>query len=320
MRISDFLCGEKIGELFFAKCPFCGRQIVYTEDKFVCYGCNKSGTLVDFLAEKNNVSRATASWQLFHEDHEDLIRVLEMAELYYMKRLSPNNSYVAERGITQSTIQRFGIGWADGTLMQYLHSQGVDDITAQRAGLVRPDGREYFYNRLVFPIKNSQNRTIGFGGRITRTNSNAPKYLNSPENHLFKKKEVLFGIQNINANRPLYIVEGYMDAISLQSKGVNAVAVLGTAIGKGHAYLLRSLGVKNIVLSLDADEAGTSNALKGLDVLSEFFNLRVLCNYNGCKDPDEFISRHSAGEFYELPVMLKNEFLIKMGSDPVDIL
>lgn len=320
MRISDFLCGEEIGELFFAKCPFCGGQMVCTEDKFVCYGCNKSGTLVDFLAEKNNVSRTTASWQLNREDYRDLIKALEMAEEYYMKRLSQNNSYVAKRGIPQSTIQRFGIGWADGTLMQYLHSQGVDDITAQRAGLVRPDGREYFYNRLMFPIKNSKNRTIGFGGRITRTNSNAPKYLNSPENRLFKKKEVLFGIQNINANRPLYIVEGYMDAISLQSKGVNAVAVLGTAVGKGHAYLLRSLGIKDIILSLDADEAGTSNAIKGLGVLSEFFNLGVLCCYNGCKDPDEFINRYGAKEFYELPVMPKNEFLIKMGSDPVDIL
>lgn len=320
MTINDFLHGEEINGLLFAKCPFCGGQMICTEDKFVCYGCNKSGTLVDFLAEKNRVSRAMASWQLSREDYGDLMKVLEMAESYYMRQLSPNNSYVAKRGITQSTIQRFGIGWADGTLMKYLHSQGVDDVTAQRAGLVRPDGREYFYNRLVFPIKNSSGRTVGFGGRITKTNSNAPKYLNSPENRLFKKKEVLFGIQNINVNKPIYIVEGYMDAISLQSKGVNAVAVLGTAIGKGHAYLLRSLGIKDIILSLDADEAGTSNAVKGLSVLSELFDVKVLNNYKDCKDPDEFINRYSAKEFYELPLMPKNEFLVKMGSDPVDIL
>lgn len=318
---SNFLNGEEINGLFFADCPFCGGQMVCNEREFVCYDCGEHGDIADFLAKKNRVSKTTARWQLNHESNEDLFYVLEKACEYYSSRLNFENAYLVKRGITEETAKVYHLGWADGNLIKFLENEGIELLTAQRAGLIKLKGNTYrdvFYKRLMFPIFNRQGKIIGFGGRIIEQ-SDAPKYLNSPETKIFQKKECLFGVQNLDIKKPVYLVEGYMDALTLQSYGINAVAALGTAVGSGHAHLLRSLKVKNIILSLDGDNAGVKNALKGLTALKEF-NVQILCNYGECKDPDEFIRKNGKEAFELLPLLSVEKFKLKSGVNPVDIL
>lgn len=318
MKLTQFLRGKKINDLYFVKCPFCGGQMVYTDNEFACYECNKHGDVADFLAEKNHVSRTVALWQLNKESNDNLYKILSLAEEYYSSKLA-NNTYLNKRGLAYDTIKKYHLGWADGGLKIHLEKYGIDCLSLQRAGLIKTSGKDVFYNRVMFPIFDRNGRVIGFGGRKTDKNSNTPKYINSPETKVFHKKECLFGIQNLNVSSPVYIVEGYMDAISLQSHGINAVAVLGTAVGRGHAQLLRSLNISNIILALDGDAAGVKNALKGINALKGF-EVQVLCNYKDSKDPDEFINKYGTEAFERLPKLMRDEFLLKSGVNPVDIL
>lgn len=325
MVIDDFVGNsEYINGLFFASCPFCKGHFVYNDKDFVCYSCGRRGDISDFLAEKNGVSRTLASWQINKESHNEALRALAIADEYYQSQLCIDNAYLRKRGISEDTAKKFHLGWADGKLWRHLQKHGVDSVTAQQAGLIRfrddSQERDTFYKRLMFPIFNVRNQIVGFGGRIVVEDANQPKYLNSPECKVFHKKENLFGVQNINPRQPVYLVEGYMDALTLQSYGINAVAVLGTAVGTGHAQLLRSLKVKDVILSLDGDDAGVKNALKGIEALKNYFNVKILCNYHDCKDPDEFLRKYGKEAFDELGLMSKEKFLVKSGLNPVDIL
>lgn len=319
MTLFDFVVGEQTGGLKFAQCPFCGSDMfVCNEADFVCFKCGRKGDLADFLATKNKTSRTLAEWQLNHEDHKEILEALKIADMYYRKRLKPNHPYVCKRGLDEKAIEKYHLGWADGKLGSHLSKEGISCSVAQIAGLIRPDGQDVFFNRLMIPIMDRRGRVLGFGGRITK-NVSAPKYINSAESPVFHKKECLFGIQNLNPKRTVYIVEGYMDAISLQLNGVNSVAVLGTAVGSGHALLLSSLGIKKVVISLDSDGAGVKNAIKAIDALSRDFEVKVLCEYDGCKDPDEFVHKKN-GRFESLPTYSLEQFLVKSGVSPVDIL
>lgn len=319
MTLFDFVHGEQVNGLKFAQCPFCGSDMfVCNEAEYICFGCNRKGDLADFLATKNKTSRTLAEWQLCHEDHKEILEALKLADMYYRERLKPNHPYIHQRGLNEKAIEKYHLGWADGKLGSYLEREGVSRSVAQIAGLIRPDGQDVFFRRFMMPIMDKRGQVLGFGGRVTQKTS-APKYINSPESPVFHKKECLFGIQNLNPKRTVYIVEGYMDAISLQISGVNAVAVLGTAVGNGHAQLLRSFGAKKVVISLDSDGAGVKNAIKAIDALSRDFDVRVLCEYDGCKDPDEFVHKKK-GRFESLPTYSLEQFLVKSGVNPVDIL
>lgn len=320
MDLTKLIKGKQIKDLYFAECPFCNGTLVFNANEFACYSCGRSGDAADYLAEKNHVSRTQANWQLSKEDNTELLDVLKIATEYFINsRNDIYRKYISERNITPEVADRFQLGWADGKFLSYIANKGYDKISAQRVGLIKPKGYDAFHNRLMFPIMNRQGQVVGFSGRRVLQKDTGPKYLNSVESKVFQKKECLFGIQNINPREPVYIVEGQMDALSLQSKGINAVAVLGAAVGSGHAHLLRSLGARSIILALDGDEAGIKNALKGIQALKEF-DLTVLCNYKDCKDPDEFINRYGAEAFRALPTTALNTFLLKSGVDLIDIL
>ena len=140
---SNFLNGEEINGLFFADCPFCGGQMVCNEREFVCYDCGEHGDIADFLAKKNRVSKTTARWQLNHESNKDLFYVLEKACEYYSSRLNFENAYLVKRGITEETAKVYRLGWADGNLIKFLENEGIELLTAQRAGLIKPKGNTY---------------------------------------------------------------------------------------------------------------------------------------------------------------------------------
>ena len=211
------------------------------------------------------------------------------------------------RGISEETLNEFGIGYADGewsSLYDHLRSMGYRDDKLLELGLIsRSDkGRCYdkFRNRVIFPIINTGGKVIGFGGRII--GEGEPKYLNSQESAVFRKKNNLYGLnlsrKEAGRQDAIILVEGYMDVVSLYQAGVrNVSASLGTALTENQAKLIRRY-TKNVILSYDADSAGQNAAFRGLDVLYKAgCRARVLKVTNG-KDPDEFIRKKNGQESF----------------------
>ena len=170
-----------------------------------------------------------------------------------------------------------------------------------------------FWNRVIFPIMDVNNRVIGFGGRVM--GDGKPKYLNSPETKIFDKSRNLYGLNAARTTRKNYLIlcEGYMDVISMHQAGfTNAVASLGTALTSGHASLLKRY-TKEVLLLYDSDEAGIRAALRGIPILREAgVNSRVV-NLKPCKDPDEFIKNMGAEAFEERLSQAMDSFMFRVS-------
>lgn len=319
MGLLNLISGDKIGNLMISICPFCGGQIIYNDENYVCYDCNRNGDAADFLAEKNQVSRSTAEWQLGKRPDPEIFKAINAANEYFKKQLSPNNRYLEKRNVSKEVIQKFSLGWADGHMTETLLAQGFKIETLVMAGLTKLNGDDVFFSRIMFPIKDHLGKIIAFGGRKIR-DSAAPKYINSPETIVFSKRNHLFGIDNAKGAKEVYLVEGYMDVVSLYQAGItNAVACLGTAVGKGHTELLQSLKIEKVFLCLDGDAAGITNAQKALPGLNGLSVEILELKNTGCKDPDEFIKAHGKEAFLSLNKTPVNKFLAKNGKNPVDI-
>ena len=216
--------------------------------------------------------------------------------LLHSKRGQKGLAYLKDRGITDATIKHFGLGYADfynDDLYRFLKSMGYSDEDLKDSALVTIDerrgGSDKFWNRVMFPIMDVNNRVIGFGGRVMGDGS--PKYLNSKETKLFDKSRNLYGLNFARRSRKKEIIlcEGYMDVISMHQAGfTNAVAALGTAFTSGHGTLLKRY-TENVILSFDSDEAGQRAILRAIPILKEAgLTVRVL-DLTPYKDPDEFI-------------------------------
>lgn len=209
----------------------------------------------------------------------------------------------------KSTIRKFGLGYAKdewSSLIYYLRKKGFKEETLLEAGLVSksPKGKVYdrFRNRVMFPVFNIKGNVIGFGGRVL--DDSKPKYLNSPETLVFQKGYNLYGlnfaIKEKMEDRYFIIVEGYMDCIALNQYGItNVVASLGTALTTHQARLLKRYADK-VIISYDADIAGQTATLRGLEILrTAGLDVRVLIIPQG-KDPDEFIRSNGKEAFLKL--------------------
>jgi DNA primase len=265
-----------------------------------CFGqCNEGGDIFKFFMKKEGwdfpetlrrlADRAGVQLrpqspleQAAKEQHGRLRELLENATAYFQDQLlnseggKPALAYVRGRGLTDATIKEFGIGYAPDSfeaLSAHLQSAGYTLDEVAEAGLMseRDDGRRYdrFRNRLMFPIRDGGGRMAGFGARALRDGDN-PKYLNSPQNALFDKSNLLYGLdksrKGIRDKDQVVIVEGYMDVIGLAQAGFpNAVSPMGTALSEGQLRQLKRLS-KRIVMALDADAAGNQATLRGLEV------------------------------------------------------
>ena len=170
-----------------------------------------------------------------------------------------------------------------------------------------------FWNRVIFPIMDVNNRVIGFGGRVM--GDGKPKYLNSPETKIFDKSRNLYGLNVARTTRRKYLIlcEGYMDVISMHQAGfTNAVASLGTALTSGHASLLKRY-TQEVLLLYDSDEAGVRAALRAIPILREAgVNSRVV-NLRPYKDPDEFIKNLGAEAFEERLEQASDSFMFRVS-------
>ena len=207
--------------------------------------------------------------------------------------------YISKRGISDTIIKRFGLGFAPegwNSLVDYMQEKNISKELLFKIGLAKEKNDSYydtFRNRIMFPIIDRRMRIIGFGGRVM--DDSKPKYLNSPETPIFNKRYNLYGIHTLNKMQSvdkIMIVEGYMDVISLHQAGFTPVlASLGTALTQGQAKLLKRYS-DEIYICYDGDTAGQKATLKGLDVLqAEGLKVKVISMPEGT-DPDDFAKQY----------------------------
>lgn len=318
---------KKAGSNYKGVCPFHNEKtpsFVVSETKqiFTCFGCGATGDVISFVEKYYNLDFRGAVEKLAAEygievsfssgngaDKDEYYEINRQAARFFYRALrekaNPGYDYVARRGLTPETLNKFGIGYADEdwhSLTDHLTGMGFAVDKLVELGLTSSSkGRYYdkFRGRVIFPIMNTGGKVIGFGGRII--GEGEPKYLNSPESPVFRKKNNLYGLnlarEAVNREDSLILVEGYMDVVSLAQAGVrNVAASLGTALTDSQARLIKRY-TGNVFLSYDADSAGQNAADRGLDILyNEGLRARVLKVDDG-KDPDEYIKAHGSKAF-----------------------
>jgi DNA primase len=292
--VSQYVRLDRAGSTLRARCPFHAEKtpsffVSAERGTFHCFGCGEGGDIFTFVEKIEGIDfkgalkvlADKAGVEIVYErggkekkdERERLFELLEVATIFYTSRLSDQaKKYLSERGLKESTVKEFRLGFADSgwtDASDYLKKKGFSDREIIDAGVGKKGDRDTldkFRNRIMFPIADSAGRVIGFSGRIFGENASpeAPKYLNSPETPLFHKSRILYGFDKAKLSmRKLgcaVLVEGQMDLLASHQAGwANTVAVSGTAFTPEHASLVKRM-TDNLVLALDADEAGIKAA------------------------------------------------------------
>ncbi len=274
---------------------------------------------IKYLAKKYNIeieeTEQTSEEKEQANERESMYLVSEHAQKYFAQTLWESGpgkaiglSYFKERGFTDETIKKFGLGYSldeweaytqtaldQGYQLEFLEKTGLTIVKEQTSGEVKRFDR--FKGRVMFPIHSMSGRVLGFGGRILGNDKKAAKYLNSPESDIYHKSKVLYGIyfakQAIAKEDNCYLVEGYTDVIQMYQKGVeNVVSSSGTALTPEQIRLINRL-TKNITVLFDGDAAGLRASLRGIDlILEQGMNVKV-CTFPEGEDPDSFAKNNT---------------------------
>ncbi len=321
---------KRSGSNFKGLCPFHGEKtpsFMVSQEKqiFTCFGCHATGDVIEFVKKHYNLEFREALEKLatqygiemtYHgektKNKEEYYKINREAAIFYYRKFHQKENlgykYMQGRGISPETIKTFGIGYGgddwDG-LYKYLKSKGYNEKIMLELGLISSKDGKYFdkfRKRVIFPIWNTTDKIIGFGGRVV--GEGMPKYLNSSESHVFSKKNNLYGLnftrKEITKEDRTILVEGYMDVIALYDKGIRTVAAsLGTALTENQARILKRYS-RNIVLAYDADEAGQQAASRGLEVVSKAGARGKVLTIPDEKDPDEYVKKYGATSFLKL--------------------
>lgn len=345
--ISNYIKLKKNGGSYVGLCPFHNEKspsfsVSQSKQLYHCFGCGVGGNVITFVMEYENMTFLEAvkllgdragmtleetSYSEQEQKNRDiktkLLEINKIAATYYYHNLKSENGkvgldYFAGRGLTSNTINRFGLGYAGQTgneLYRYLKSKGYDDELLKETGLFTYERgiHDKFWNRVMFPIMDINNRVIGFGGRVM--GEAKPKYLNSPETRLFDKSRNLYGLNIARMSRKsnMIICEGYMDVIALHQAGFNqAVASLGTALTSAQANIMKRY-TDNVLITYDSDEAGTKAALRAIPILKEAGLSTRVIDMKPYKDPDEFIKALGAEAFQQRIDKAKNSFMYEIS-------
>lgn len=346
--ISGYVRLQKKGSSYFGLCPFHNEKspsfsVSRQKQMFYCFGCGAGGNVFTFLMEYENFSFLEALKFLAERAGVDLpemeyskeakekadlkavlLEINKLAAQYFYVQLKNKQGeaayrYLKNRQLDDEIIKAFGLGYSNkysDDLYRYLKSKGYKDDVISKAGLISFDEKQgvydKFWNRVMFPIMDVNNRVIGFGGRVM--GDAKPKYLNSPETLVFDKSRNLYGLNRARTSRKPYFLlcEGYMDVISLHQAGfTNAVASLGTSLTPGHASLIKRY-VNEVYLTYDSDEAGTKAALRALPILKEVGITARIIRMDPYKDPDEFIKNLGPEAFEERISKARNGFMFSL--------
>ena len=321
--ISNYISLEKKGSNYFGVCPFHGDKgpslsVNETMKFWKCFGCNKSGTVFDFVREIEHVSFPEAVKIVADKigvsnvtyRYTKHLEALDFAMKFYQLNIQSKEGhdakeYLLKRGLSEEIINEFEIGYAlskPDNLSKILLSKGYDENILLETGLANIGNSLYdlFRDRITFPIHNADGRCVGFSARIYKDIDEA-KYINTKETPVFKKGNILFNYHRASKEASNYkyilVVEGQMDAIRIYSSGIKSVvATMGTALTQKHVALLKRLGV-DVILAFDNDNAGLKATITNGDILAnEGVNVKVL-RIKDAKDPDEYILKNGIDSY-----------------------
>lgn len=360
--VQDYVNLKRRGANMIGLCPFHNEKtpsftVSPAKNLFKCFGCGKGGDATRFIMEHENLSFPDALRQVAKKyrieieekeltpammaeqaERESLFIVNEYAKSFYKDQLvntdlgkSIGLSYFKGRGFREETIEKFGLGFAPNnrdTFTKKAAQMGYKPDYLQKLGLSK-NGRDFFWNRVMFTIHNLTGKPIAFAGRILQKDAKAPKYINSPETEIYTKSKILYGAyfakNQIRKLDECILVEGYTDVISLHQAGItNVVASSGTSLTDGQILLIKRF-TPNIKILYDGDAAGIKAALRGLDlVLEKDMNVKVVLLPEG-EDPDSHLQNVGATAFKEYLdqeakdfILFKTDLLLsEVGADPV---
>lgn len=363
--VGDYVSLRRRGASFVACCPFHNEKtpsfyVTPSKGIYKCFGCGKSGSAVGFVMEYEHCSYPEALRYLARKYHieiqeeeespealaarqrkESLLLVSEFARKFYSDCLSTPEgtalglAYLRRRGVEDSTIAAFGLGWAPSGRTALLDAAAAAGYKAEYlldAGLAvrREDGSlvDKFRERVMFPIYSVSGRVVAFSGRTLHAD-NPAKYVNSPETEIYVKGRNLLGIfhakSEISRSGKCILVEGNLDMVTLHQLGItNVVATCGTALTVEQIRQIHKFA-ENVTIMYDGDAAGIHAALRGIDLfLSEGLNVKVLLLPEG-EDPDSFARKHTLAEMQDFIASGEKDFIAfkcdlmleEAGSDPV---
>lgn len=347
--IGGYVRLQKKGSSYFGLCPFHNEKspsfsVSPNKQMYYCFGCGAGGNVFTFIMEYENqtfpeavkiladrAGIALPEAELTEEQKRErnkrqlLLEINKTAANYFYYLLNGDQGqqareYLENRRMSKETQIHFGLGYASkysNDLYLYLKKKGYQDQILKETGLLTYDEKrgahDKFWNRVMFPIMDVNNRVIGFGGRVM--GDGTPKYLNSPETMLFDKSRNLYGLNYARTSRKPYMIicEGYMDVIAMHQAGfTNAVASLGTAFTAQHSILLKRY-TQEVRLAYDSDGAGQKAALRAIPILkSAGINVRVI-HMDPYKDPDEFIKNLGTEAFQERIDAAESSFMFEIS-------
>jgi DNA primase len=324
---------KRAGKDFSALCPFHHEKtpsfyVVPARGFYKCFGCGEAGDVFTFLMKRGGLSFQEAVRELgarygvevpdprigreTDEPHRILYEAIAFADDYFRRTLREQDAgaaarkYLAERCIDDAAVERFGIGCAPGgwrSLRTEAHRHGIEDDVLLAAGLIKESDRgeepyDRFRDRLMFPVAEVGGRVVAFGGRVLGRADGAPKYLNSPETAVFRKGELLYGLNwskgAIRREGAALLVEGYMDWLALAGRGIEHVAAgMGTAITLAQANLLARYAGRALLL-YDSDRAGLKATFRTADALLEAGVHPLVVTLPDGQDPDDVVRRGGA--------------------------
>lgn len=325
--IGDYVDLKKSGNSYKGLCPFHNEKTPsFTVDDrkqlFHCFGCGEGGDVVSFIMHKEGLSYIDSMKYLAKKagiklddtksskENKILNRYYDINKdimMYFYKNLLTDKAcqiYLKNRGFRSNIVNTFMLGFAKNSwddLLSYVKKKYylLDDI--ENLGLIKKSQNGKYYdkyrNRLIFPIINHYGKVIGFGGRSI--DSTMPKYLNSPESQVFKKRYNLYGLNIFKkqSNKDIILVEGYMDVIGLNNQGIDqAVASLGTSLTSDQAKLLKRYA-KNVYICYDEDNAGIKATDRAIEILlDEGIKPNIISLEKGL-DPDDFVKKYGRDAF-----------------------
>ncbi len=346
--IGEHVHMKRSGSGYMGLCPFHNEKspsfsVSPGKQVYHCFGCGESGNVVTFvmkyenatfqealkiLADRAGIKLPEAQYseesKKKNEQRDRLFAINKDAATYYFRLLrSPRGrrgmDYFRQRQLSDETLNRFGLGFADGAdsdLVAYLRKRGYADEDILLSGVAAFDEKrglhDKFWNRVMYPIMDVTNRVIGFGGRVM--GDGKPKYLNSPETPIFDKSHNLYGLNLAKRSRCGYFIlcEGYMDVIAMHQAGFSqAVASLGTSFTEGQAQILKRY-VPTVLLSYDSDGAGVKAAMRNIGILHSAGLTGKVVDLRPYKDPDEFMKGAGKEEFQKRLDNAENSFLYQI--------
>ena len=335
--IGNYLSLQKKGRNYVSLCPFHddshpSMSISPERQIYMCFVCHNGGNVFTFLknylkipyieavkmvASMGNVDISEYNLekrvQPVDQKLEPLYKMHDEANKIYNHYLNTKlaieaKEYLTKRKITDEIIEMFEIGYApsNNILLKAFEKMDFNKVSMYESGLIIESnvGYDRFSNRIMFPLHDVNGRVVCFSGRIYQKSQNESKYMNSPESDIFIKGETLYNyhrvIEETRQAGFVIINEGFMDVIALYKAGIkNAVAIMGTALTKGHISLLKRLS-KTVYLCLDGDQAGKNATIKSIDILlQEGFTVKVI-DLPENLDPDEFLDKKGTDELVSL--------------------